>query len=66
LPDGSGLRLAEELQQRRRGLKVILTSGYIGDRVKGESVRQMGFPLLQKPYSLLELLKVVKEVLKDR
>lgn len=43
-----------------------MTSGYIGDRVKGESVRQMGFPLLQKPYSLLELLKVVKEVLKDR
>ncbi len=63
LPDKSGIELTDELRSRQPGLKTLLTSGYVDQRAHwGEAVKR-DIPFLQKPYSLVDLLKTVKDVL---
>jgi CheY-like chemotaxis protein len=63
MPGGiSGLTLAAKAQQRRREIKVVLTSGYPardGTRLP-EYTR---FPMLQKPYQRDKLARVLRSVL---
>ncbi|HDD35450.1 MAG TPA: PAS domain S-box protein [Candidatus Desulfofervidus auxilii] len=62
LPDKSGLMLIELLLLHKPQLKVLLTSGYI-DKVDWTTVREKGFYFLQKPYSMINLLKNVKKAI---
>ncbi len=63
MPDTSGPDLAEELQSRFRGLKVLFISGYADsdDGVRLLNQRQAAF--LQKPFSPEALACKVREVL---
>lgn len=63
LPDGNGIDLTEEICSQYPEIKVLLTSGYADHRAHWEEVVKKGIPFMQKPYSLLDLLKNVKEVL---
>ncbi|MCP5104451.1 MAG: response regulator, partial [bacterium] len=63
LADKTGIELVEELQEIEPGVKVMLTSGYADKKSRWSDVNEKGFPFLQKPYSLAELLKSVREVL---
>jgi len=66
LPDGNGIDLSETICSRYPGIKVLLTSGYADHRAHWDEVVKKGIPFMQKPYSLLDLLKNVKDVLEGK
>jgi CheY-like chemotaxis protein len=57
-----GLDLARQAQSLRRGLKVLLTSGFPGVRGPGQRIG-CPFRLLNKPYRRAELARAVRQVL---
>jgi len=62
LPDGKGRDVAGAVKSRRSDLPVLMTSGYAdlgGDEVPGED----DVALLQKPYSVQDLLSAVRGAL---
>ena len=63
LPDRSGIDLADELRRLDPKIKILLSSGYMDHRSQWPVIEERGYPFLQKPYSLTELLKTVKRVL---
>jgi CheY-like chemotaxis protein len=64
LQDKSGIDLTENIQSFHPDTKILLTSGYADDRAHWTDIVKKGIPFLQKPYSLVDLLKIVKQVLK--
>lgn len=67
MPGGvSGLKLAEELRQRKPDLKVIYTSGYSSAAVNGGHEFEVGRNFLPKPYPLDELTTIVRQRLDER
>lgn len=63
LPDRSGIELTEYILSVDPTIKILLTSGYADQRSHWTEVVKKGIPFLQKPYTLGDLLKQVKEVL---
>ena len=63
MPAGmTGRELAEELKQRKPGLKVIYTSGYSSE-VMGQDLGLRDIKFLQKPYPPQQLAQTVRECL---
>lgn len=62
LPDRSGLWLVDRLLTSKPGLKVLLSSGYTDVKSQWPVIQKKGFPFLQKPYMLRDLLRTVKRV----
>lgn len=61
MPGGlNGIDLARRAQALRPELKVLLTSGYLGDTVQGRSHE---FALIEKPYERAELAAQIRRVL---
>ena len=58
----TGIAVARRAQQLRPGLKVLLTSGYLGDAVQGLSHE---FALIDKPYQRADLAAEVRKLLAD-
>jgi PAS domain S-box-containing protein len=58
-----GLDLAYEAMRLRRGLKVLLTSGFPGVRGAERRIGDCPFPLLAKPYGHDELARTLREIL---
>lgn len=65
LPDKNGIELVEELLTRKPGLEVLLSSGYTDHKSQWPVIKERGYRFLQKPYSLIELLRTVKQALSD-
>ena len=65
MPGMSGYQLAEHLIVLKPEIKFILSSGYTGERAQPEKVRDKGFRFLQKPYTMIQLLSMVKETLEE-
>lgn len=63
LPDRNGLELAEELLRDKPGLRVLFTSGYMDDKSRWPAIREQGFPFLQKPYPMQDLLRALRALL---
>lgn len=64
MPGGmSGFDLAAWILEQRPEIPVVLTSGFAGDAAQGQSETKMRLPLLNKPYSRLELAKMLKAAL---
>jgi CheY-like chemotaxis protein len=63
LPDRNGLQVVEELMNRKPGIRILLTSGYVDHKVQWPIIRERGFRFLQKPYTLMDLLTHIREVL---
>jgi len=63
MPGVSGVDLGQEIRRRYPSLPVVLTSGY--SQILAEEGRQ-GFELLQKPYSVEELSRVLRSVTRGR
>src|SRR6202000_2183692 len=60
MPGGmSGRELAEEVAQRRTGIKVLYTSGYTDNAVVHHGRLDQGVQLLTKPYRKPHLAKMV-------
>jgi len=64
LPDKSGIELSEDIILLKPGIKILLSSGYADQRAHLSEVIKKGIPFLQKPYSLGDLLKNVKNVIR--
>ena len=60
LPDKNGVDLVETLRSRNPGLRVLLSSGYTDDKSQWVKIRARGYHFIQKPYTLISLLRVVK------
>ncbi len=63
MPVMGGRELVEQLQQRRPDLKVLYISGYHADLVLHHGVMQSEVHLLQKPFSMQQLLATVESIL---
>ncbi|MDQ7247879.1 PAS domain-containing protein [Dongia sedimenti] len=63
LKDGlSGIQLADMARRRRPELRVLLTSGYLGDRAVGERAHQPGTFTLAKPFRAADLGRKLVEI----
>ena len=61
MPGGmNGIDLARQAQKLRPGLKILLTSGYLGDAAQGLSHE---FALIDKPYQRADLAAEVRKLL---
>jgi CheY-like chemotaxis protein len=63
LPRMSGTELAQKVQARRTGLRVLCMSGYTDDAAYGSGLLEPGTAFLQKPLTPDSLLRKVREVL---
>ena len=59
LPDGNGAQLAEELSALNPKLRIILSSGYVDDRVQMKVIEDKGYQFLPKPYNLTRLINTI-------
>lgn len=62
LPGMDGVKLVEDLLQRKHDLAVLLASGY-SDDISMETIHQNGYRFVNKPYDLQELLRIIREEL---
>ncbi len=58
LPGMNGMDLARRIRERWPGIRIVLASGY-SDAMAGP--RALGFPVMQKPYSVEALMQVLTE-----
>ena len=66
LPGGvDGIRLADTVKRQNEDVKVLLMSGYAGE-VLAEGEKITSYRLLQKPFSLDELLGALRNVLDEK
>ncbi len=66
MPRMGGKELAQRLRQRLPGVKVLYTSGYTADVISHHGILETGLDYLEKPFSSLDLLKKVREILDRR
>ncbi len=62
LPGRTGLQLAADLARLKPEIPILLTSGYSDENAHWDAVSQYDFQLINKPYSLTELLQAVHDV----
>jgi len=63
MPHVSGPELAEKLQAKFPGLKVLFMSGYTDDAVLRHGLIEAEMPFIQKPYTPQQLAQKVRQVL---
>ena len=63
MPGGTGLELAEKLENLNPRLRVLYISGYTGGSVGSVAGLEAGASFLQKPFALETLARKVREVL---
>ena len=63
LPGMGGIQLAEAVGRRCPGSKILLCSGYADRRLQWPTICERGFPFLDKPYSVADLLASVRGAL---
>jgi CheY-like chemotaxis protein len=64
LPDKSGIELVEILQKENPDLNILLSSGYTDHKSQWTVIQNRRYPFIHKPFSLYDLLKTVKEMIK--
>jgi len=62
LPDKSGIELVDQLLLRNPNIHVLLSSGYTDHKSQWPVIQKRGFRFLQKPYTLIDLLRTIKEI----
>ncbi len=63
LPDGTGLHLIEQILTKKSKIILLMTSGYTDDRAQLTLMKKRHIPFIQKPYTRLELLYTVHDLL---
>lgn len=59
----SGVELAQELLQKKPGLKVLFASGYMDIESQWPYIKESGFKFLQKPYEISDLLLSIEQII---
>lgn len=65
LPDGNGVDLVDQFMNERPDTRVLLSSGYTDKAALMQKVQEKEISFLQKPYSLPQLYRTVREVIDD-
>jgi CheY-like chemotaxis protein len=65
MPLMGGAELAERMLSVQPDVRVIFMSGYVADRTLLTGVAERRAPLLQKPFSLDEMVRVVRESIEE-
>jgi PAS domain S-box-containing protein len=65
MPELSGLDIAMALQRSRPGLPVVITTGYVTENLRAQAHRAGVCELLQKEYTLEQLVSVVHRTLDE-
>lgn len=63
LPGKSGVQLVDELLTDRPEMPILLSSGYADRKSQWPAIQDRGFKFLQKPYSMNDLLRTVRDIL---
>jgi len=63
MPQMGGRELAERMLSVQPDIRVIFMSGYVADRALLTGVAERRAPLLQKPFALEDMVKVVRELI---
>lgn len=63
LPDARGFHLADHLKKKKPALKVLLVSGYSDSWIGMGKLLQQEYPFLPKPYTAVDLLREVHQLL---
>lgn len=63
LPGKSGVQLVDELLANTPEMPVLLSSGYADRKSQWPAIQDRGFKFLQKPYSMNDLLRTVRDIL---
>jgi PAS domain S-box-containing protein len=63
LPDKRGIELAENLLSDDPHIKVLFTSGYMNNKAEWVYIKEKNYPFLQKPYTLVNLLQIMRQSL---
>ena len=63
MPGMSGRELANQVSQRRKGIRVLFMSGYTDNVITTGGMLEKGLAFLQKPFSPNSLVQKVREVL---
>lgn len=66
MPGMSGVELAEQLRVTQPGLAVLFVSAYTSDALKQRGIESLGAYLLQKPFTVQELLEQASRALAPR
>ena len=65
MPNGmNGVELAREARRLRKGIKILLTSGYAGDVLERHQAVDE-FPIIDKPYRLADLARRLQSILHE-
>ncbi|UCF04231.1 MAG: PAS domain S-box protein [bacterium] len=65
LPKRTGLQLVEELASQKQDIRVVLSSGYSSRKIAQPLIEKHGYRLLRKPFTAVDLLQAIKEVLHE-
>jgi len=65
MPKLSGRELAEQILQKRSGMKVLYMSGYTDNAVLNSGILHQNVAFLQKPFTPAALTEKVREVLEN-
>ncbi len=63
MPRLGGMEVHEALQKEGGRVRFLLMSGYVSDEAQGRPGGALGVPFLQKPWTIAELARKVREVL---
>jgi len=66
LPDESGPVLANKLLKIKPELRFLFVSGYDDEKMDSRIIKEGGYPFLNKPYLLPDLLKAMKKAMKKK
>lgn len=66
MPGMSGVELAEQLRTKHPGMAVLFVSAYTSDALKQRGIESLGAYLLQKPFTVQELLEQAARALAPR
>jgi PAS domain S-box-containing protein len=64
LPDLDGIQLIEQMRVLNPNIRVLLSSGYTGQKSQWDKIQNEEYPFIQKPYSITDLLRTIKNVIK--
>ncbi len=63
LPDGNGVDLVEKVLVQKPDVAILLSSGYVDDRLRWKAIERRGFLFLAKPHLPNVLLRAVRAAL---
>lgn len=64
LPGKDGVWLVKRLHEQKRDLPILMASGY-SDIPVTQAIRKMGYTMMQKPYDISELMRVISSLMKS-